>query len=83
MKKPIIKESDLFALCAELNTLSGRPQFDKTKNAPGTYHIDMGYGAYRLLENLSTGGTTPHGPNYGTKREVYDFLARSIRKLEG
>ena len=85
-----INQSDLESLVSTINTMTDSPIEYSTKQADGTYKINVGhyclsyaYGGVNLHRVVSDGGgvTTPIGGGYHTKRELYYRLQSFIMGL--
>lgn len=88
MARNRIRESDLAALVAELNSETGNAEraYDRRESDGryvaniGTYVLDYAYGGVALTQLVSEGGGCRTIIDRGTRRECYDQI-RSL--LEG
>ena len=69
--------NDLGNAVKRLNQLTGSP----IAYEPGNFHIDSGYGQYKLVRLLPSGGCK-NITSYTTKNELYDLVHMFIAGYE-
>ena len=83
-----IKKSDLEAVCAHINRITGSPDTPYTQKDGiltaniGNYHLSGAYSGYALHQMVNEGGARDIFCGHFTKRDLYEKMHAFIRGFD-